>query len=283
MDKRDIASKEFKTRYNDKQKIIEHYELVSPYYRELWGEHLHHGYWVTGSESKEEAQLALTAHLAQVAQIPKGADILDVGCGFGGSSLYLAREYRAAVTGITISETQAAIARQNAHDAGTPARFLVMDADDITIPEKFGVVWSIEAISHFGDKPTFFARTGELLQTGGTLALIDWFQKERLSAADRRAFIEPIERGMLVELKTISGYSEMIRAAGLDITDTSDLSIHCARTWDISLDLIKNRSLWQLANDQGVEFVRFLRAFSAMRKGFASANFVYGLIVARKK
>src|SRR6185503_342616 len=119
MDKRDIASKEFKTRYNDKQKIIEHYELVSPYYRELWGEHLHHGYWVTGSESKEEAQLALTAHLAQVAQIPKGADILDVGCGFGGSSLYLAREYRAAVTGITISETQAAIAGQNAHDAGT--------------------------------------------------------------------------------------------------------------------------------------------------------------------
>jgi tocopherol O-methyltransferase len=76
--------------FNEKQKIIEHYEFVSPYYRALWGEHLHHGYWETGTETKEEAQLALTTLLAQAAQVRPGADILDVGCGFGGSSIYLA-------------------------------------------------------------------------------------------------------------------------------------------------------------------------------------------------
>ena len=88
---------------------------------------------------------------------------------------------------------------------------------------------------------------------------------------------------MLVELKTISVYSNMIRAAGLDIGGTNDLSTHCAKTWDISLNLIKNRALWKLASDQGIDFVHFLRAFNAMRKGFASGNFVYGLIIARKK
>src|SRR6266536_5166253 len=158
MEKCETPPSQTMQRYNDKKKIIEHYELVSPYYRELWGEHLHHGYWATGSESKEEAQVALTAHLAEAAQIPLGAAILDVGCGFGGSSLYLAAKYDALVTGITISVTQATVARENAQRAGISALFLVMDADDITLDDKFDVVWSIEAVSHFSDKPGFFAQ-----------------------------------------------------------------------------------------------------------------------------
>src|SRR5712672_4827037 len=88
---------------NDKHKIIEHYDLVSPYYRSLWGEHLHHGYWIHGYEPKEKAQLQLIEHLAQLADIQRGADILDIGCGFGASSIYLAKRYAATVTGITIS------------------------------------------------------------------------------------------------------------------------------------------------------------------------------------
>src|SRR5258706_934335 len=93
-------------RSNDKHKIIEHYDIVSPYYRSLWGEHLHHGYWIRGDEPKEQAQLQLIEHLAQLASVKPGADILDIGCGFGGSSLYLARKYNASVTGITNSSVQ---------------------------------------------------------------------------------------------------------------------------------------------------------------------------------
>lgn len=269
--------------YNNRQKIIEHYDLASPYYRELWGEHLHHGYWTTGSESKEEAQLALTIHLAEAAQIRAGTSILDVGCGFGGSSIYLTTNYQAAVTGITISATQAAMAQQAAERASVAARFLVMDADTITLPDKFDVVWCIEAISHFANKAGFFTQTAALLKPAGTLALIDWFKQEHLSAAQHQADIAPIERGMLVELKTISEYSEMIRASGLGIIRTSDLTAHCARTWDITVNLIKNPTLWRLAHSQSVEFVRFLRSFKSMRRGFASGSFVYGMIIARKR
>jgi tocopherol O-methyltransferase len=58
------------TRPNEKHKIIEHYDLVSPFYRSLWGEHLHHGYWIRGDKSKENAQLQLAEHLAQLANSP---------------------------------------------------------------------------------------------------------------------------------------------------------------------------------------------------------------------
>ena len=51
-------------RANDQHRVIEHYDLLSPYYRSLWGEHLHHGYWIRGDETKERAQLQLIEHLA---------------------------------------------------------------------------------------------------------------------------------------------------------------------------------------------------------------------------
>lgn len=268
--------------YNDKAKIVEHYEVASPYYRQLWGEHIHHGYWTTGQESKEEAQVALTSHLADAAEVKHGAVILDVGCGFGGSSLYLASRYAATVTGITISGVQAAMAQQNAERDNLSARFLVMDADDITLEDKFDVVWSIEAISHFTNRAGFFSRAADLLKPGATLALIDWFKQNDLSPTQHRRYITPIERGMFVELKTMDEYAEMIQSTGLEVVRSSDLSNHCAKTWDISLKLIKNQALWQLASNLGVDFVRFLRSFSAMRKGFASGTFVYGMIIAHK-
>ena len=63
-----------------------------------------------------------------------------------------------------------------------------------------------------------------MLKPGGTLAVIDWFKQTELPAARHRAYITPIERGMLVELETITNYAEMIRVAGLDVTHTDDLS-----------------------------------------------------------
>src|SRR5262245_51362391 len=116
-------------RPNDKQKIVEHYDLVSPYYHSLWGEHLHHGYWIRGDESKEAAQLQLTEHLAKLANISMGAEVLDIGCGFGASSLFLARKYKARATGITISSVQVEMAQKAAAAAQLDAQFLLMDAE----------------------------------------------------------------------------------------------------------------------------------------------------------
>src|SRR5216683_8199546 len=101
-------------RSNDKHRIIEHYDIISPYYRSLWGEHLHHGYWIRGDESKEKAQVQLIEHLAQIATIQTGLKILDVGCGTGASSIYLAQKYKVNATGITISPVQVDLANQAA-------------------------------------------------------------------------------------------------------------------------------------------------------------------------
>jgi cyclopropane fatty-acyl-phospholipid synthase-like methyltransferase len=266
-------------RSNDKQRIVEHYDVLSPYYRSLWGE-LHHGYWIRGDESKEKAQLQLIEHLAQLANIKTHSHILDIGCGFGGSSLFLAEKFNATVTGITISPVQVEIARQTAAQRSLDATFLLMDAEAMNFPHQFDVLWSVESISHYQDRPQFFASAAKLLKPHGTFALTDWFKKDNLTPAQTHDFIAPIDKGMFVELQTMDDYVRYLTANGLHITHREVLNKNCAKTWDISLEIIKDKKFWALATKLGPHFVTYLKAFSAVRAGFASGNFVYGLLVA---
>lgn len=268
-------------RANDKHRIIEHYDLVSPYYRSLWGEHLHHGYWIRGDEPKEKAQLQLIEYLARLANVMPGSDILDIGCGLGASSLYLAKHYKATALGITISPVQVEMAKQAAARERLCAKFLLMDAEAMDFQKQFDLLWSVESISHYQRREQFFASAAKLLKPGCPFAITDWFKKENLTSAETRKFIHPIEKGMLVELQTMDDYERLFTSNRLRITHREVLNKHCAKTWDLCLDIIKDKSFWALAARHGARFVSYLRAFQAMRAGFASGNFVYGLFVAR--
>lgn len=270
------------TRYNDKQKVRDFYDRVSPYSRELWGIHLHHGYWISGEETKEQAQIQLVEHLAKSAGLAPGCKLLDVGCGFGGSSIYLAKNYDADATGITISPVQVEMAQKAAALERVNAEFMLMDAEEMKFDQPFDVVWSIESISHYPHKEKFFAAAAQYLKAGGTLAIIDWFKKGDLTQREHKKFIQPIEKGMFVELDTMEDYAALLRPLGLQIVHNQILNKNCSKTWDLCLDMLKNKALWRIAAENGAKFVTFLRAFRAMRAGFASGNFVYGLVVAKR-
>jgi tocopherol O-methyltransferase len=142
--------------------------------------------------------------------------VLDVGCGVGGTTRYLAREYGCSVTGITISDTQVKMAqnftaKENGRGAqvGTEefdilgsgkVRFLELDAEKMgdyfhTAPNNttFDAVWISEVMSHLPDKELFFRNAFSVLRNGGKLVVADWFKAEQLSSAERKADIEPIE------------------------------------------------------------------------------------------
>lgn len=145
--------------------------------------------------------------------------VLDVGCGVGGTSRYLARELGCAVTGITISTRQVEIATRLATKEETPGaegggsgekgcislgakggqvRFLELDAEKMGeyfagAAAAFDVVWISEALSHFPDKALFFANAAKVLRPGGKLVLADWFKAEGLGEKEFAADIKPIE------------------------------------------------------------------------------------------
>src|SRR3974390_141095 len=270
------------TRRTDKKEIREFYDLVSSHFHELWGEHLHHGYWIRGDETKERAQIELVEHLAQAANIQPGLKILDVGCGTGASSIYLAKSYKVNATGITISPVQVDLANRAAAKEDVNATFLLMDAEAMKFEELFDVVWSVESISHYQNIEQFFALAAKVLKPNGTVAIIDWFKKPKLTPVEYKQQIVPIEKGMLVELETMQDYEAWMKSSNLKPIKSEILNKNCAKTWDLGLDIIKNKSLWKLAATNGAMFVNFLKAFRAMRAAFTSGNFVYGLVVAEK-
>jgi tocopherol O-methyltransferase len=277
-----LTAQEAMTRYNDKQKVKKHYDRASPYYQELWGMHLHHGYWISGEETKEKAQIQLVEHLAQAASIGPGSRILDVGCGFGGSTIFLAKNFKADATGITISPIQVEMAQKAAAMEGVNAKFILMDAEEMKFDRTFDVVWSIESISHYPQKERFFASAAHCLKSHGTLAITDWFKKGQLAKREYEKFIQPIEKGMLVELDTMEDYTALLGSNGFQVTRQEILNKNCSKTWDLCLDILKNKALWRVATENGPEFVDFLRGFRSMRAGFASGNFIYGLAIAKR-
>lgn len=270
------------SRPNDKRKILEHYDTISPYYKSLWGDHIHHGYWVRGDETKEEAQQKLIEHLAGLAGIQPRARLLDIGCGFGGTSLALARSPGVEATGITISPVQIEMANEAARKEGLSAHFELMDAEEFHFDRAFDVLWSVESISHYHDRGRFFRRSLSYLKPGGKFALTDWFKRPGLTARETEKYIRPIEKGMFVELETLDDYQAYLENAGCRILHREVLNEQCARTWNIALDIVKERAFWDLAFQLGTDFITFLKSFQAMRDGFGSGCFVYGLLVAEK-
>ncbi|MCA9072249.1 MAG: class I SAM-dependent methyltransferase, partial [Planctomycetaceae bacterium] len=115
-----------------KEVIRGHYDLSTPFYRLLWGQHIHHGLW-NDSEPAKQAQVQLTETMADLAGIQGGERLLDVGCGMGGSSIHLARTRQCQSTGVTISRLQRSWAATSAFLNRVKSRttFLHADAEEV--------------------------------------------------------------------------------------------------------------------------------------------------------
>jgi len=270
-----------------KGRIKDHYDQCSPHYQSLWGRHIHHGLWRPGKEhlSKEEAQEVLVDEMLARAELPAGAKVLDVGCGVGGTSIKLAKLGHN-LTGVSLSPKQIEMAKENASKEGAEVRFICMDGEALDFPGEdgtFDAVWISEALSHFPHKEKFFAHTMRLLKPGGKWVCVDWLKAENLTQKHADGVIADIERGMLLPpMRSATEYIAMFQAAGGQILFMDDVSKYCSKTWDICLELIAKPALWSLAVTMGRDFVAFLKAFAAMRDGFACGAFRFTILIGQK-
>ncbi|MBC8030579.1 MAG: class I SAM-dependent methyltransferase [Pyrinomonadaceae bacterium] len=269
--------------YNVTTKIQEHYDFASPYYKDLWGPHLHHGFYETGKESKADAAEQLIKLLVQRANFPMGSRVLDVGCGIGGTSIWLAQNMDCKVTGITISPVQVQMAKDAARQLKQQPTFLLNDANDLTVTGSFDVIWAVEVISHLSKRAEFFKRASKLLVKGGIICEAAWLRDDALSPGDEKKYIHPIEEGMLVQLPSLSEYKEHLDRNNLRMRYYEDISTNVAHTWDVCIEAASDRALWRLAYQHSKELVAFLRSFKAMKNGFKSGAFRYGLMISEKR
>lgn len=280
------------------QQIQQFYDASSGLWEQVWGEHMHHGYYgPTGTERKErrQAQIDLVEELLKWAGVEQCDRLLDVGCGIGGSSLYLAEKYNAIATGITLSPVQANRATERAASAGMgdrsqrpSAQFSVTDALDTPFPDNaFDLVWSLESGEHMPDKRRFLQECYRVLKPGGTLIMATWCHRpttpETPLTADERQLLADIYRVYcLPYVISLPDYEAIAQQLGLQNIRTADWSDAVAPFWDKVIESALNPTAILGVLMSGWTTIQGALALGLMRRGYEQGLIRFGLLTATK-
>jgi tocopherol O-methyltransferase len=217
--------------------IRRHYDSLSMLYRLFWGDHLHHGWFSTGKEKAREAQIEMLWQCTAMARVRFAARVLDVGCGYGGTSIFLASELGCRVDGVSLSPNQLAVANKKAAAAKVRSnvRFHLQDAETFEYPDDhYDLVWTMESSEHFADKQRYFDQVCRTLRRDGRLLLAAWTGS---MASDSVRSVA--EHFICPEICTPDEYVEFIEAAGMHVHRLVNATSRVVPTWQICLRRIE--------------------------------------------
>ena len=149
----------------------QHYELPAEFFAGVLGPHRKYSacHWPDGVHSLEQAESAALAATCQRAGIADGQDILELGCGWGSLTLWMARHYPAAqITALSNSQSQRRFIEAQAAQRGLPnVRVITCDINSFDIPQQFDRVVSVEMFEHLRNWPQALAGVARWLQPEG--------------------------------------------------------------------------------------------------------------------
>jgi cyclopropane-fatty-acyl-phospholipid synthase len=215
-----------------KSHVAHHYDLSGRLYDLFLGQDKQYscGYFNDATDTLEEAQVAKKRHIAAKLFIRGGnLSMLDIGCGWGGLGLDLARDANARVTGVTLSDEQIAVARRRAAKAGLSKRCTFSLSDYRAITGSFDRIVSVGMFEHVGvpHYASFFVKISNLLKEDG-VALLHF-----IGRVDRPGSTNPWIAKYIFPGGYAPALSEVVPViadAGLVVTDIEVLRIHYAET-----------------------------------------------------
>lgn len=187
-------------------------------------------YFQDPSMDLEQAQMAKKRHIAsKLIMDREGLKVLDIGSGWGGMGLHLARQFNARVTGVTLSDEQHAVSKQRAREDGFAGQVEFKLLDYRKLDETFDRIVSVGMFEHVGRKHfgTYFNKCAEMLADDGVMLLHTIGQSEPPTPTN------PFIKKHIFPGGYIPSLSEMVVAierSGLVITDVEVLRLHYAET-----------------------------------------------------
>ncbi|MCZ8369182.1 MAG: cyclopropane-fatty-acyl-phospholipid synthase [Porphyrobacter sp.] len=230
-----FAAEQINNRVGSKKNVAHHYDIGNDLYRLMLDtEHWQYScaYWPEGVTTLVEAQEAKLKHIARKLHLAPGQEVLDIGCGWGGMTIHLAKHHNVHVTGITLSEEQAALARSRVRDAGVADRVTILledYRDTAASGRRFDRIVSVGMFEHVGRAQfeTFFAAAARMLADDGVMLLhtIGRFGGPGTTDAFTRKYVFP--GGYIPALSETLAASEKVR---LIASDVETLRLHYAKT-----------------------------------------------------
>ena len=215
----------------DRAAISHHYDLSNDFYSLILDPHMAYscGYFRTPEDTVEQAQTNKLEIIAQKLGVVPGGRHLDIGCGWGSLSLYLAEHHGVNVLGVTISKEQKAFVDKRIADRGLADRVEIRLQDYREVPETgFDSVSSIEMGEHVGadNYPAFVALIGSRLRNGGRALIQQMSRRDRPGGGDFiEAYIAPD-----MHMRPVGETIALIEDAGLEVRDVHMLREHYVRT-----------------------------------------------------
>ncbi|KAF7835284.1 gamma-tocopherol methyltransferase [Senna tora] len=280
--------------------IAEFYDESSGIWEDIWGDHMHHGFYEPDSSvsvsDHRAAQIRMIEEALRFAAVyedptkwPK--TIVDVGCGIGGSSRYLARKFGAKSIGITLSPVQAA--RANALSAAQgladKVSFQVADALNQPFPDgKFDLVWSMESGEHMPDKAKFVGELARVAAPGATIIIVTWCHRD-LDPTEES--LKPWEENLLKKICdsyylpawcSTADYVRLLESLSLQDIKSADWSPYVASFWPA---VIRSALTWKGFTSllrSGLKTIKGALAMPLMIEGYKKDLIKFAIITCRK-
>ena len=218
-------------RHGARRNVAHHYDLSDVLYRQFLDRDRQYScaYFAQADMTLDEAQGAKKAHIAAKLLLEPGMRVLDIGCGWGGLALYLARNADVQVLGVTLSQEQLEVAQARALEAGLADRVQFQLCDYRDVAGRFDRIVSVGMFEHVGvpHYGAFFVRLRELLTPDGVALL------HSIGRRDGPGMTNPWIRKYIFPGGYVPALSEVlpsVEQSGLWATDIEILRLHYAET-----------------------------------------------------
>jgi cyclopropane-fatty-acyl-phospholipid synthase len=214
-----------------RRNVAHHYDLPADFFRLFLDEDLQYScaYFADPAMGLDAAQAAKKAHIAAKLNLAPGQKVLDIGCGWGGLALFLARAAGVSVHGITLSEEQLRTARERAEAEGLAGRVTFALADYREVEGVYDRIVSVGMFEHVGPPHygAFFRKCRALLAPDGLMLL------HTIARADGPAATDPFLAKYIFPggyIPALSQIAPALERSRLWLTDLEVLRLHYART-----------------------------------------------------
>ena len=216
---------------NSKNNVAHHYDINEDLYKLFLDKDMQYScaYFHNPNISLEQAQKDKKEHIIRKLQIDKNMSVLDIGCGWGGMAIEIAKSTGAKVKGITLSENQFNTASERAQKEGLSDKVTFALQDYRNETEKYDRIVSVGMFEHVGVKyfKTYLSKANDILNENGVFLLHTIGQRGKPTATSPwiRKYIFP--GGYIPSLSEVMKETQKLN---INVTDVEVLRLHYAHT-----------------------------------------------------
>lgn len=273
----------------DSEVIQHHYDVSNEFYRLILGPTMVYScaYFESADDTLEEAQTRKLDVVCRKLRLEEGERLLDIGCGWGSMAIHAAANYGAKVVGVTLSPSQADLARKRVEEAGLSDRIEIRVQDYREVSDgPFDKICSIGMFEHTGsDIDTYFTETAKLGRPGG-LALHHGICRQHSDDESPNTFITHyvFPDG---ELHRVARVIAGLERSGQELRDVENLREHYALTlrhWVENLARNQEAAIAQVGEERERIWRLYMTAsYLAFERGDIGVNQILGVIPEREK